>query len=69
MLETTYLGLQLKNPIVASASPLSRNLDDLLKLQESGASAVVFYSLFEEEINAEGYALDSYLTENMIRRT
>ncbi|MFT5194061.1 MAG: dihydroorotate dehydrogenase (fumarate) [Cellvibrionaceae bacterium] len=64
MLQTTYLGLPLKNPIVASASPLSRNLDDLRKLEDSGAAAVVFYSLFEEEINAEGHALDSYLTEN-----
>ena len=64
MLETTYLGLQLKNPIVASASPLSRSLVDLRRLEDSGASAVVFYSLFEEEINSEAFMLDAYLTEN-----
>lgn len=64
MLETTYLGLQLKNPIIASASPLSRNLADLRRLENSGASAVVFYSLFEEEINSEAFMLDSYLTEH-----
>lgn len=64
MLETTYLGLPLKNPIVASASPLSKNLTDLRRLEDSGAAAVVFYSLFEEEINTEMFMLDSYLTEN-----
>jgi dihydroorotate dehydrogenase (fumarate) len=47
------LGLQLKNPIVPSASPLSRNLDDIKALEDAGASAIVLYSLFEEQISLE----------------
>lgn len=52
-LQTNYLGLQLKNPIVPSASPLSRNLDDIKALEDAGASAIVMYSLFEEQISLE----------------
>jgi dihydroorotate dehydrogenase (fumarate) len=52
-LQTNYLGLQLKNPIVPSASPLSRNLDDIKALEDAGASAIVLYSLFEEQISLE----------------
>lgn len=52
-LQTTYMGLQLKNPIVPSASPLSRNLDDIKALEDAGASAIVMYSLFEEQIALE----------------
>jgi dihydroorotate dehydrogenase (fumarate) len=61
-LETKYLGLTLKNPLVASASPLSNNVDTVKKLEEAGASAVVMYSLFEEQITAENQALDHYLS-------
>ena len=46
-LTTRYLGLELKNPLVPSASTLSSRLDDLKRLQDAGASAVVFQSLFE----------------------
>ena len=46
-LSTTYLGLNLKNPLVASASPLSKKIDKALKLEEAGISAIVMYSLFE----------------------
>jgi dihydroorotate dehydrogenase (fumarate) len=49
-LNTTYLGLNLKNPVVASASPLSKKLDSVKRLEDSGISAVVMYSLFEEQI-------------------
>jgi len=49
-LRSTYLGLQLKSPLVASASPLTGNLDSLLALEEAGAAAVVLPSLFEEQI-------------------
>ena len=49
-LSTTYLGLNLKNPLVASASPLSKKVDMAQKLEEAGVSAVVMYSLFEEQI-------------------
>lgn len=45
-LTTTYLGLSLKNPLVASASPLSKKLDRVRRLEDAGAGAVVMYSLF-----------------------
>lgn len=60
-LTTKYLGIKLKNPIVPSASPLSRNLDSMKRLEDSGASAIVMYSLFEEEIVHESAELDHYL--------
>lgn len=60
-LSTTYLGLQLKNPLVASASPLSKKLDGIRRLEDGGVSAVVMYSLFEEQIVHESRALDYYL--------
>lgn len=60
-LTTTYLGLTLKNPVVASASPLSKKLEGIRRLEEAGASAVVMYSLFEEQITHESLALDHFL--------
>ena len=61
-LSTTYLGLNLKNPLVASASPLSKKVDTVRKLEDAGVSAVVMYSLFEEQITHESIALDHYLS-------
>lgn len=61
-LETTYLGLKLKNPIVASASPLSAHVENVKRMEDEGASAVVLYSLFEEQIERENRALDHFLT-------
>lgn len=61
-LETTYLGLKLKNPIVASASPLSAHVENVKRMEDEGASAVVLYSLFEEQIQRENRALDHFLT-------
>lgn len=61
-LSTTYLGLNLKNPLVASASPLSRKIDKARKLEEAGISAIVMYSLFEEQIIHESLELDHYLS-------
>lgn len=61
-LSTTYLGLKLKNPLVASASPLTRKLESAKKLEEAGISAVVMYSLFEEQIIHESLELDHYLS-------
>ena len=52
-LTTTYLGLELKHPVVASAGPLSQTVDGVKGLAEGGASAVVLYSLFEEQLRAE----------------
>ncbi len=50
-LRTNYLGLELKNPVVPSASPLSRSLGTARALEDAGASALVMYSLFEEELH------------------
>ena len=61
-LSTTYLGLCLRNPLVASASPLSRKLDRARKLEEAGIAAIVMYSLFEEQIIHESLELDHYLS-------
>jgi len=59
---TTYLGLQLKNPLVASASPLSKKVDLVRRMEDAGAAAVVLYSLFEEQISHESRELDHYLS-------
>lgn len=61
-LSTTYLGLKLKNPLVASASPLSKKLETAKKLEEAGVSAIVMYSLFEEQIIHESLELDHFLS-------
>lgn len=61
-LSTTYLGLKLKNPLVASASPLSKKVENAKKLQDAGVSAIVMYSLFEEQIIHDSLELDHYLT-------
>jgi len=60
-LSTDYLGLKLKNPLVPSASPLSRDLDTALRLEDAGAAALVMYSLFEEELRAEDAMMDRFL--------
>lgn len=62
-LTTTYLGLKLKNPIVPSASPLSHSLDSMKRLEDAGASAIVMYSLFEEQITHEAAELNHYLSK------
>jgi dihydroorotate dehydrogenase (fumarate) len=61
-LSTTYLGLKLKNPLVASASPLSEKLDSVRHLEECGVSAIVMYSLFEEQVIRESLELDRFLS-------
>jgi dihydroorotate dehydrogenase (fumarate) len=65
-LSTTYLGLTLRTPLVTSASPLTQELDSVRRLEDAGASAIVFHSLFEENVRKEGspspHALDNYLT-------
>jgi dihydroorotate dehydrogenase (fumarate) len=61
-LSTTYLGLNLNHPVVPSASPLSQSLDGIRRLEDAGASAIVMYSLFEEQIVGESHLLDHYLT-------
>ena len=61
-LSTTYLGLKLCSPLVLSASPLSRSLDNLKRAEAAGVGAVVLHSLFEEQITAESQVLDHFLT-------
>lgn len=60
-LTTTYMGMSLKNPIVPSASPLSKSLDNIRSMEDNGAAAVVMHSLFEEHITHESRELDHYL--------
>lgn len=60
-LSTSYLGLHLKNPLVASASPLSKRLDLAQRIEDAGAAALVMYSLFEEQITHESLELDFFL--------
>jgi dihydroorotate dehydrogenase (fumarate) len=60
-LTTTYLGLKLKNPLVASPSPLSEKVANVKKMEEAGIAAVVLYSLFEEQIIHESLELDHFL--------
>jgi dihydroorotate dehydrogenase (fumarate) len=60
-LTTSYMGMTLKNPIVPSSSPLSENLDNIRRMEDAGAAAVVMYSLFEEQITLESHRLDHYL--------
>jgi dihydroorotate dehydrogenase (fumarate) len=62
-LTTNYLGMLLKNPIVASSSPLSHNVDSICRLEDAGAAAVVMYSLFEEQIGFDSYYIDHHLTQ------
>lgn len=57
-LRTRYMGLDLKHPIVASASPLSETFDGIRRLEDSGAAAVVMFSLFEEQLRQESAALE-----------
>ena len=62
-LTTNYLGLQLKNPIIAGSSNLSTDPAILKRLEDSGAAAVVYKSLFEEQIQLERHQLDEDLDE------
>lgn len=64
-LSTKYLGFELKNPLAASASPLTGDLDSLRRLQDAGASAAVWPSLFEEQIEHEQMELDRLYTQRV----
>lgn len=65
-LSTDYLGLKLANPLVPSASPLSRSLDTARRLEDAGAAAIVMYSLFEEELRHEEEAMLRFVHEQEI---
>ena len=49
-LTTTYMGMTLRSPLMASASPLSESIDNIKRMEDAGAGAVVLYSLFEEQL-------------------
>jgi dihydroorotate dehydrogenase (fumarate) len=59
---TQYLGLKLSGPIVVSSTPLSESLDNIRRMEDAGASAVVLISLFEEQLELESRALDEDLS-------
>jgi dihydroorotate dehydrogenase (fumarate) len=63
-LSTTYLGLKLKNPLIAGASTLSKKTDAVRRLEDAGAAAVVMYSLFEEQITHESMELNNALNKS-----
>lgn len=60
-LKTTYLGMELENPLVVSASPLGRDVETLIRLEDAGAAAVVLPSLFEEQIDHESYQVHAVM--------
>jgi len=62
-LKTTYMGLELKNPIVPSASPLSQSADGIKRMEDAGASAVVMFSLFEEQLRREAVEMENLMNE------
>jgi dihydroorotate dehydrogenase (fumarate) len=61
-LTTTYLGLSLKSPLLASSSPLTESLENIQRLEEAGAAAVVLPSIFEEQLALDSDAFDSDLS-------
>ena len=65
-LSTTYLGLKLRTPLVVSASPLSEEIDAIKQLEEAGASAVVLYSLFEEQLRHDSAELNQNLEQGTL---
>jgi dihydroorotate dehydrogenase (fumarate) len=62
-LKTKYLGLELKSPLVVSASPLTEDLKNIALMEQAGAAAVVMHSLFEEQITIESNELDCHLQQ------
>ena len=60
-LSTTYLGLKLRTPLLPAASPLSEEIDTIKEMEDAGASAVVLYSLFEEQLRQDRVELAQHL--------
>jgi dihydroorotate dehydrogenase (fumarate) len=60
-LTTNYLGLKLRTPLVPSASPLSEEIDNIKRMEDAGASAVVLFSLFEEQLRQDSRELEYHL--------
>lgn len=66
-LSTSYLGMKLKNPLVASASPLCEDVGNIRRMEDAGASAVVLHSLFEEQIELESADIDRAIAQASAR--
>ncbi|HUI42022.1 MAG TPA: dihydroorotate dehydrogenase-like protein [Terriglobia bacterium] len=66
-LGTTYLGLKLKSPLLASSSPLTRELDNIRRMEDAGAAAIVMHSLFEEQIVNDPGAQAQEASPNSLR--
>jgi dihydroorotate dehydrogenase (fumarate) len=62
-LTTKYMGMTLKNSLVPSSSPLTNDVDNVKRIEDAGASAIVMHSLFEEQILHESRAIDTFLTQ------
>jgi dihydroorotate dehydrogenase (fumarate) len=62
-LTTRYLGFKLRTPLVPSASPLSEKIDNIKRMEDAGAPAVVFHSLFEEQVRSDRHELQYYLDQ------
>jgi dihydroorotate dehydrogenase (fumarate) len=62
-LTTRYLGFKLRTPFVPSASPLSEKIDNIKRMEDAGAPAVVFHSLFEEQVRRDHHELQYYLNQ------
>lgn len=62
-LKTSYMGLELKNPVIAGASNLMLDMDNVKRMEEAGAAAIVYKSLFEEQIELEALQLDEMIEE------
>ncbi|MDD5620358.1 MAG: dihydroorotate dehydrogenase, partial [Proteiniphilum sp.] len=62
-IETTYMGIRLKSPVILGASELSTDSDKLLRAEEEGVGAVVFKTLFEEQIQMESFRLDEKISQ------
>ena len=61
-LSVSYMGLALKNPLVASSSPLTEHIDNIRRIEDAGVAAVVLPSLFEEQLRLDSEALDADLS-------
>ncbi len=64
-ISTTYLGLKLRSPlVVGAAAPLTEDINNIKRIEDAGASAVVLHSLFEEQLLEERYAIYHHITHN-----
>jgi len=64
-LTTTYLGLELKNPLVVSPSPLSKDVSNIRQMEDAGAAGVVLHSLFEEQLTLQSNELNENLSQGV----